>query len=321
MRRILVACVTSLLLYSVAFGWLLDRPLTLGALRTRIEANLAFGQTIHRPKLVIIAGSNGPYSHRCETISRILGWPCVNAGVAVGVGLDYLFTRWKPGLQPGDIVYLPLEEAQYSRSRAVSDLGPDAAIMLRHDRATLLTLPLRRQVAALFNCDLRAAIMSLVETVLADDQFSDPRVAATGSYNEWGDHVGHTAALAALNQSELAAIVPFHPSSAQITSGYGSVLVVAFIGWADAHGVRVIGGLPTGFMDSPLTSDELAAIRGLFRDHGAEFLETPEGGRYPRSAFFDTPDHLNETAQISHSVDVAAALARLTGVKLVQSSP
>ncbi len=73
--------------------------------------------------------------------------------------------------------------------------------MLRHDRATLRTLPLRRQIAALFAGDLRAAIMSLIETALADDDFDDPRAAVIGGYNEWGDHVGHTAALAAPNRS------------------------------------------------------------------------------------------------------------------------
>jgi hypothetical protein len=319
MKRILLACGLSLMLYGLAFGCLLDRPLTLGALRARIEANLAYGRSIDRPKLVILAGSNGPFSHRCETIAPIIRRPCVNAGVAVGVGLDYLFTRWKSWLQPGDIVYLPLEEAQYVRERATNDLGPDAAIMLRHDRTTLLTLPLSRKIAALFAGDLRAAVMSVIETALTSTDFDDPRVAANGGYNAWGDHVGHTAELAALNQSELAAIRPFHPTGAQIDGGYGSVLVIAFLRWAEAHGVRVIGGLPAGFIDSPLTPDELVAIRAVFLDHGAEFLETPEGGRYPRSAFFDTPDHLNETAQISHSVAVARALARITDQRLVRS--
>ena len=65
MRRILISCFGSLLLYGFTFGCLLDRPLRLGALNARIEANLALGQSIHRPKLVILAGSNGPYSHRC----------------------------------------------------------------------------------------------------------------------------------------------------------------------------------------------------------------------------------------------------------------
>jgi hypothetical protein len=319
MRRILLTCAASILLYAVAFGFLLDRPLTLGALRARIEANLAFGEAIHQPKLVIIAGSNGPYSHRCETIEGIIGRPCVNAGAAVGVGLDYLFTRWKPLLHPNDIVYLPLEEAQYFRSRATSELGPDAAIMLRHDRATLWAMPLRRKIAALFACDLRAAIMSLIETALMGEDFRDPRDAATGGFNERGDHVGHTALLGALNQSAVAAMVPFHPSGEQIRSGYGATQVVAFLRWAEAHDVRVIGGLPTGFADSPFLADELAAIHAIFQDNGGAFLETPEGGRYPRSAFFDSPDHLNETAQISHSVAVGQALVWIADRKLVRS--
>src|ERR1700748_1808701 len=140
MRRILLACGASLILYVLAFAFVLDRPLTLGGLRARIDGNLALGQTIHEPNLVILAGSNGPYSHRCETIEPILGRPCVNAGVAVGIGLDYLFARWKPLLHAGDAVYLPLEEEQYIRPRTATAVGPDAAIMLRHDWATLATL-------------------------------------------------------------------------------------------------------------------------------------------------------------------------------------
>lgn len=313
MRRILLSCGASLVLYIAAFAWLLDRPLTLGALRARIEANLATGQAIQQPKLVILAGSNGPYSHRCETIAPIIDRPCINAGVAVGVGLDYLFTRWEPQLHPGDIVYLPMEEAQYARPRATEDLGPDAAIMLRHDRATLWTLPLRRQIAALFVDNLRAAIMSLIEMALVDGGFHDPRVAVTGGYNAWGDHIGHTAALAALNRPALAAITPFHPTATQISAGYGTLLVVGFLRWAGPHGVRVIGGLPTGFADSPIVNDSLAAIRTIYRDNGAGFLELPNHSRYPRTDFFDTQDHLNEPAQKRHSVAIAEALVRLMG--------
>jgi hypothetical protein len=319
MRRVLLACATSLVLYIAAFTWLLDRPLTLGSLRARIEANLALGQTIQEPKLVILAGSNGPYSHRCETIGPIIHRPCINAGVAVGVGLDYLFVRWKNLLHPGDIIYLPLEEAQYVRPRATTELGPDASIMLRHDRATLWQLPLQRQIAALFAADLRAAIMSLIETALAGNGFHDPRAAANGSYNAWGDHVGHTAAMAALNQSTLAAITPDHPTASQIRDGYGTVLVAGFVRWAGLHGVRVIGGLPTGFSDSPISDDRMAAIRAIYRDQGGGFLELPNHSRYPRTAFFDTQDHLNEGAQIVHSIAVANALARFMDQRQARS--
>jgi hypothetical protein len=311
MPRILLACTTSLVIYISAFACLLDRPLTLGALRDRIEATIALARTIHQPKLVILAGSNAPYSHRCETIGPIVGRPCINGGVAVGVGLDYLFARWETLLHPGDIVYLPMEETQYARAESSSDLGPDASIMLRHDRATLLTMPLHRQIAALFAGDLRGVIMSLIETALLDSGFHDPRVAADGGFNRWGDHIGHTAALGAVNQSALAVIVPVHHTSAEVRDGYGSFEITAFLRWARQHGVRAIGGLPTGFIDSPIAPSTIAAIQTVYRDQGADFLELPNHSGYPRTDFFDTQDHLDQEAQIIHSKAIGAALRPL----------
>jgi hypothetical protein len=311
MRRILLACGVSVLIYTVLFAFVLDRPLSLGALRARIEAGLARGAAIEGPKLVILAGSNGPYSHRCETIEPILGRPCINAGIAVGIGLDYLFARWKKLLHPGDIVYMPLEEAQYVRSRATAELGPDAAILLRHDRATLWSMPLHRRIAALFASDLRGGIMSLIEMALVRGGFRDPREAATGSFNARGDHVGHTRLLGSISQAALAAARPFHPSASELRNGYGASLVREFLDWANGQGIGVVGGLPTGFVDSPIDEDAVAAIRSIYRDGGAAFLELPGRSRYPRSAFFDTPDHLNEAAQISHSVAVGRALRQM----------
>ena len=105
--RILLPCTASLLLYALLFGAVLDRPLSLGGFHARIDAGLARGAAIEGPKLVILAGSNGPYSHRCETIEKLLGLACVNGGVAVGIGLDYLFARWQTVLHPGDTVWCP----------------------------------------------------------------------------------------------------------------------------------------------------------------------------------------------------------------------
>ena len=313
MRRIFIACISSLLLYLVLFGLVLDRPLSLGFLRARIDAKLARGAAITGPKLVILAGSNGPYSHRCETIAPILGRPCVNAGVAVGIGLDYLFARWRSLLHPGDLVYLPLEEAQYVRPRAAIRLGPDAAIMLRHDRATLTALAPDRWMGAVFAGDLRGALMSVIEMALVAGGFHDPRDRLNGSVNAWGDHVGHTKALAAADAAMLATAVPYHPTGRQVRDGDGSAQVIAFLRWAAAHKVRAIGGLPTGFADSPIPDDTMAAIRQIYASAGAAFLDLPNHSRYPRSAFFDTPDHLNEPVQIAHSLIVAEALRRMTG--------
>jgi hypothetical protein len=305
---LLSACLASLLLYALAFGFILDRPLALGFLRQQIDAKLARAGSIDGPKLVILAGSNGPYSHRCETIEPILGMPCVNGGVAVGIGLDYLFTRWQRVIHRGDIVYLPMEEAQYVRTRAATAVGPDAAIMFRHDWRTLASLPAERWLGALFSFDLRAALMGPIEAALLLVHFRDPRAEVTGTTNAWGDHVGHTAELAATSRAVLAGASPSHPSAEQIRAGYGSAQIAAFSRWASAHGVHVIGGLPTGFVDAPMPDATLQAIRSIYSANGGDFLVLPNFSFYPRSAFFDTPEHLNETWQVAHSKLLAEQL-------------
>ena len=59
-RWLLGGCLASLLLYALAFGLLFDRPLAFGFLRAQIDAKLEHAATMKEPKLVILAGSNGP---------------------------------------------------------------------------------------------------------------------------------------------------------------------------------------------------------------------------------------------------------------------
>ncbi len=311
MKRLLLGCLASLVLYAGLFGFVLDRPLTLGFLSGQIDARLARAAAIPGRKLVILAGSNGPYSHRCETIEPILGLPCVNGGVAVGIGLDYLFTRWQGVLYPGDVVYLPMEPEQYVRSRAATSLGPDASILFRHDWATLAKLPPRRWLAAMFSFDLRAGVMSAIEEALVLARFHDPRAGVTGSSNAWGDHVGHTAARAAASREILAAARPFLPTAAQIAAGDGTAEIARFVARMSARGVTLIGGLSTGFADLKLPDETMRAIAAVYTAHGGQFIALPNRSRYPRADFFDTPEHLNETSQIAHSRLIAAALAVL----------
>lgn len=306
LRRIVLPCLISLAIYLGLFGFVLDRPLSLGLFRQLIDAKLARGASIEGRKLVILAGSNALYSHRCETIEPLLGIPCVNGGVVVGIGLDYLFERWEKLLHPGDIVYLPMEEAQYTRTYAATSVGPDAAIMFRHDWSTLFALSADRVLAAAFCFDPRAALMSLIETALVWSEFRDPRDADVGSTNAWGDHIGHTVALGRANAAHLATMMPFHPTAAAIAAGNGTTMIRNFIVWAEAHGVIVVGGLPAGFARSPIPEATREAIRAVYASAGARFIDLHD--RYPLAAFFDTPDHLNEPAQIQHSQAVAAAL-------------
>jgi hypothetical protein len=150
--------------------------------------------------------------------------------------------------------------------------------------------------------------MSLIEQALVASGFHDPRDGVTGTANAWGDHVGHTASLAAANAEALATVQPTHVTAASIEQGDGARIIADFLRWAATRDVRVIGGLATGFADSPIPPATLAAIGAVFHREGAGFLILPNRSRYPRDWFFDTPDHLHETAQIAHSTAIAQAL-------------
>ncbi len=106
----------------------------------------------------------------------------------------------------------------------------------------------------------------------------------------------------------LAAARPFRATASEVANGYGRALIAAFLRWAAAHHVRAIGGLPTEFADAPMPDKTLAAIRTLYASNGATFLELANRSRYPRAAFFDSPDHLSEPWQLVHSVAIAEAL-------------
>jgi hypothetical protein len=133
--------------------------------------------------------------------------------------------------------------------------------------------------------------------------------------NAWGDQTGHSAARAAASMAVLAAITPAHAPAAAILHGDGTAEIRRFVAWARSAGIRVIGGLPTGFADVPIPAATLAAIRAVYLEPpgpagrvGSAFLTLPNHARYPRSSFFDTPDHLHEDAQRQHARLVADAL-------------
>jgi hypothetical protein len=307
--RVLGLLLAAIGLYVAAFACMLDRPLSLGTLRRTLDAKLAYAARLPTPKLVILAGSNALFSHSCAVIGPMLRLPCANGGVALGLGLDYQFARWAAVLHPGDIVYLPMELEQYAVP-AAARAGPDAAIMLRHDRGTLAGLGPARILAAAFSSTAEDAVSSLVETAalrlrpaLAAAPFTETDAA--------GDGLGHSLAKAVADRAFLASLHRDDPDAGAIAQGYGAREIAAFLARAHAHGLRAIGGWPTEFADKPPDARLGPLLAAFYAAQGAAFLPLPNQGRYPRADFFDTQDHLDTECQARHSIAVAYGLALL----------
>jgi hypothetical protein len=315
MRRlasVVVLLAGSVLLYGLLFAFLLSRPLSLGTLRHTLGEKIAAAAAERPPRLIILAGSNALFSHSCAVIGLMLRLPCINGGVAVGLGLDYQFALWKPVLRPGDTLYMPMELQQYAVAAGPARMGPDAALMLQRDRGLLLAFGPARSLAALFSGTLPDAVEAVVETValVLHPALANP---AFGEMNAEGDGIGHDLAKATANRVFLALLHRPDPSPAAIHHGYGALEIAAFLNWARAHGVRVIGGFPTEFADRPPDPALAPTLGALYAAHGAEFLDLAGEGRYPRSDFFDAQDHLVTECQMKHSIRLGLALAPLLG--------
>jgi hypothetical protein len=316
MRRLLRNVVLSLLLYLLVFGALTDRPLSLGLLRLELQQKTARLASLPSPKLVILAGSNGPYSHSCAVIGAMLALPCENAGIAVGIGLDDLFLRYEPLLRRGDIVYMPMELEQYTASAAQYRAGVDGALLLRFDRSELAALPPGRIAGALLCCTLGDFVESLVEMPLAWRGVIAPAHVLASEYNADGDRIDTPLdqALPALLDLPARPV----PTASEISSGYGRALIADFVQRETAKGVVVAGGLPVDFSSARPPPDVLAALSSAY---AGQFIVLANSSLYPRADFFNSEDHLAQPCQYLQSIKVAAALAALLHRPLYPAPP
>lgn len=308
MGRLLILLVLSATLYTGIFGFLVDRPLSLGILQLEIDRKKLRMSVIPTPKLVVLAGSNASYSHSCVIIGNMLGLPCENAGTAVGIGLDDIFAQFAPSLRRGDIVYMPMEIEQYVTTRAGNRSGADAGLLIRYDRQLLAELPIDRIGGSLFCCTLTDLIESIIEMPIVASGILNPAKILSTEYNAEGDRIDTP--LANADEELLHQAFRVEPNASTVKSGYGARIIAQFVANMSRRGVIVVGGLPTDFSSVPLTSETIAAIASIYTSNGGGFIILSNHSRYPVIDFFNSEDHLAQPCQYMHSIFVAQELGK-----------
>lgn len=292
----------SIALFVAVFSFV-HRPLVVGEIQKQLDYKQAYARSLASPKLVIFAGSNGRYSHRCEVMTQILGMPCVNASVGIGIGLDFQLAQWRPLLRAGDLVYMPLEYSQYRVSTPEMQGGLQNALLVHSHRDTLWSLDARRIAAAYGSFDLPFLIQGAFEMAL--DRHGFRRRSSTDSLTLQGDERGHTAsagiAYAALlrNSRAESSAVPAQTDAIDVVS--------AFLQQLREAGVRVVGGLPTVPDSVGVDASDVDRVRRIYEDAGQQFIVLPNRSRYPLDCFFDSLYHLNEGCQKAHSAALSQA--------------
>ncbi len=316
MKKLL--CLSGLVLLSIAVFLavfsVVRRPLVVGDIQKSLAYKLDYAGTLISPKIVIFAGSNGRYSHRCAPISAALGRPCVNASLAFGIGIDFQLDQWWPLLRAGDVIYMPLEYAQYRHTSAEMHEGLQNALMVQHQRAYLWSLSPQRIAAAYGSFDLSSLINGLVEMALEHRGFQ--RRSSAASLTPQGDESGHTDQQGEAFASFVQAMVP---DTSHVPEHSDALVVIeGFLDQARRAGVTVVGGLPT-LPDSAQVEDAgIERLRRLYEGHGQRFVVLPNHSQYPLACFFDTTYHLNEGCQQAHSERLARVLASALSERLLQ---
>jgi len=260
----------------------------------------------------LLAGSNGRFSHRCETIEALLGMPCSNMSVSADLSLDYQLGIIKPYLNAGDIVYLPLEFGALSGTKQEVMAGAEQPYVVAYDHDYLQGMGVERLVHALFYFDLKFLISGLGEMLL--NSMHVKRRFTPDTLTRQGDESGHTREKGLAYREQLASLEWSPPAPHDFTGdSFKAELLGDFLGWAAERDIQVIGGLPTTFDDAPVPDEYIARLCAWYRQHGQGFMVLENKSRYPRSSFYDTPYHLVEEQQIRHSRLVASRLGEITG--------
>jgi hypothetical protein len=301
-RLVLLLLIIGTALYLIVFTKAVSKPLT-----NALDGEYLDFKTQHliatagRPRIIILAGSNGRYSHRCETIEEVYRVSCTNMSVHVFISLQWQLARLQSLLSPGDLLYMPLEY------RAPNDdpeaVGEEAYYVARFASAELKYLSWRQRLAVLFYFDLRDLLSALTEMALRQIGVAPPY--SVVELTPQGDERGHTAAKAATYKRDLGR---WQPSIEAAKDDRRWTDVLEMLRWGAAHGVRVVGGLPTVFDGVEIPQELVDALVSRFRAAGGCFVVLDNKSRYPRSSFYNTGYHLNEEAQILHSQSVGRSL-------------
>ena len=297
------AVLLSVVLYVAVFS-LVRRPLTVGDIAPILRAKLAYAEQLPSPKIVLFAGSNGRYSHRCDSFTQATGWPCANLSVAVGLGLDFQFAELLAVLRPGDVVYLPLEYSQYAVTREQMHGGTENALLVHDFRQRLWQQEPLRIARAYASFDLPFLVHGVVESALAWRGYQ--RRSGAQSLTPQGDEFGHTAQAAQAYQGFLRA--KRYEEMPLPANAYAPQVIAEFLLVARQRGARVWGGWPTVPDDALVPDATRQLVQKLFEQHAQGLLALPHGSRYPLSCFYDTLSHLTQECQTQHSLQLGQAL-------------
>ncbi len=338
MRRFVLRSLLFLLLQGLIASLILPaalshpRPGYLAAL----DDKLKLVQTVESPRVIFVGGSSVAFGIDSQIFEQGLGRPAINLGLHGALGLDFYLRIVEQHCQAGDMIVLLPEYAMLSdRHKMTTDHMrrllrncPSAFRYLAGNRSSgkqfLDTMALSeiaywtqrgidvqsrrlRQFSKRHSIVAQASMRSARKPSTAADSRDNPSVYRRNSFNAHGDMVGHHG-LESLPLED--SITRFPWSEDHLRESVQRLNRCAAI--CRQRGAEVI------FSYAPLINDYWSNSQGqIVRLHKIleQSLEIPLVNRpqdtvFPRSEFFDSVNHLCESAQQARSQILLQGLSR-----------
>lgn len=311
MHRLLSLLLCSLIIYMVAFTFLFKKPLTVEFCLDAYKKKKAYMSKCNGRKIVIVAGSNGLFSHSAKVIEEETKVGAINYSALAELGVELILEKAKEVLNDNDIVILPLEYGFYNQDeREVIFCRSGNNYIFQYDQEYLTKFGIKRMLACIFSFDVEYAISALIEEGLYI-RGEKRKWFNVDLLNENGDMTGHTKLKAVSYTNYKWHLHQVKPKkNALVQMAFSDVIIREFLLWCKERNISVYGSLPTTFNDEPTDPNFLSRIKNFYYNAGQKFIELDNHSQYPRDCFYDTNLHLNSEAQRIHSMAIARFLKR-----------
>ena len=244
-----------------------------------------YAQSITKPKIVIVSGSNGLFGIDSAMLAKAFAMPVVNMCVNAGIDLPPILEHGKRVIREGDIVFLPLEYPLYSYDGEPIVQMIDYLYAREPDMLDILSY--QEQFWMAWHVSIERLYRG----------YSDAKdTTIKGVYGVHNiDHRG--------DQNNTKGSLEFVSKPESYGSTYKKEALAweylsRFVEWCRAKEVKVIF-MPSTLMESdfyhsnPKEREYYNTLATRVREQGYNYIGKPYDYMYPKELYFNTNFHLN----------------------------
>ncbi|NES81877.1 MAG: hypothetical protein F6K10_10995 [Moorea sp. SIO2B7] len=256
------------------------------------EIKSGIAEATESPKLVIISGSNGLLGISCKIIHEETGVSCVNGATNAVIGIDYILSRARSWLNPGDTVLMPLEFHHYQYDGVPNKQYIN--YIFSRDPKYLLSVDWLTKIRFFMGISWERLQLGIEKKI--NPRPPDGRVYKT--LNQYGDETKLSEAkMTAKEINKVAAETPLEIGG-YIKSSYGMRSIKTFLKWCKENKVQVIATWPNTIWFEVYKYKKYQIFFKSIEDFYEKF-DVPMVGQYRdsmynKSMFYDSKYHLHD---------------------------